>query len=157
MRSSLRSRCPYVLLGVVVCAATLLWVTRLLGEGAAGRASAKVETLLQRPVTLQVDNADLMGVIRAVGNAVPEMGQVVARRPKPVRVSFRVSKMPVEDVLRGAAGFAGCNLYVLPDRVVMAPDDQLLPQERSRVVRSHARTASSQPQRARERRQDAGR
>lgn len=146
-----RSRCVFAVAALCVAATVAGWLTAgAVVEDPAGEESAQPlvqlpdqETILTSRVTVAVTDGGILEVLHAVSSSTFYTGQVEVRRPKPVQVSFSVKDMPIEDVLRGAAGFFGCNLYVLPDRVLLAPESQLLPGERDRVIRSHAGAAGS--------------
>jgi hypothetical protein len=89
-----------------------------------------VDNVATTRISLSINNGTLMDIIPAIANAIsPKSVTIEVRHNMAFHVSLTVSNMPVEDVLRGLAGFAHCNLYILPDRFLICPKAQLKPSE----------------------------
>lgn len=85
-------------------------------------------------VSLSVGNGDWDDFIRAIGAATPKLLSIETRGGTPFRASLKVSNMPIEDVLRGLAGFSHCSLYLLPGRFLVAPERLLRPAEKAQLI-----------------------
>ncbi len=77
-----------------------------------------------------------MRLVAAVGTAVGKPLNVEVRFAALYKVSLKLTNMPVEDVLRAAAGFGHCNLYLLPNKFLITMPRMVRPEERKMLIAS---------------------
>ncbi len=85
-------------------------------------------------VSLSVENGDWDDFVKAIGGSTPKLLSIETRGGTPFRASLKVSNMPIEDVLRGLAGFSHCNLYLLPGKFLVTPERLLRPAEKAQLI-----------------------
>lgn len=75
-----------------------------------------------------------MQIVAAVGAAAGKPLNVEVRFAALYKVSLKVADMPLEDVLRAAAGFGHCDLYILPDKFLITRPSMLRPAEQKLIT-----------------------
>lgn len=97
-------------------------------------ATVSIPEVAATRIDLTVENGEWQDFLRAIGAATPKLLSVEMRGGMSFRASLKVTNMPIEDVLRGLAGFAHCNLYLLPGRFLVAPERLLRPAEKAQLI-----------------------
>ena len=88
---------------------------------------AKYEEVCKTPVDLELKDATLAEVIKAVQDTFPRQKIVVnVRDANSLRVSFLVKQRRVGDVLQAVASLCGCEFYIFEDGLLIARPVALL-------------------------------
>ncbi len=78
------------------------------------------------PIDLKVENATLEEVTNRIKTMLPSQAITIeVRSAKPVQMGFDLKSTRVGDVLDHVAALAGCRLFVLSDRLLIAPSSLL--------------------------------
>ncbi len=94
----------------------------------------KQESACKTLVDLKVEGANLEEVVRHVReNLFDQDMPVEVRGAAPAKDSFDVKQTRAGDVLQHMAGLAGCNLYLLPAGLLIAPSSRLTEAERKSI------------------------
>lgn len=87
------------------------------------------EELAKTPISLKMTEASLETVIAKIQEALPKMKNIEVRQAQPVRLSFDLKNAYAGQILHSAAGLAGCELHILPNRLLIAPLQELSKEE----------------------------
>jgi len=88
------------------------------------------ENLCLTPISLKVKDATVEEIVKQVQDALPTKTSIEVRHAGAARFTFDLQKTALGQVLEPAAQLAGCKLFVLSDRLLIAPVDQLTEKER---------------------------
>jgi hypothetical protein len=87
------------------------------------------EEITRTPVSLRVTDATMETLVEQIQRAVPSAKSIEVRKARPVRLSFDLQGVQVGHILQSAAGLAGCELHLLPGRLLVAPLSELSAEE----------------------------
>lgn len=93
-------------------------------------ALTSMEELGATPISIDIKNASLSDFIEAVGRATIKPQRIEVRQSEPLTFSLALKDVALAKVLNAAAMLAGCELYLLPDRFLIAPAHALRTEER---------------------------
>lgn len=82
---------------------------------------AENEALCATPVSLKVADATLEEIVDRAKAAAATKTNIEVRGPRQARFSFDLQSMPLGNLLDATAALAGCRLFVLRDRLLIAP------------------------------------
>ena len=86
-----------------------------------------IKRACETPLDLNAKNASLEQIVAGVRGRLPApVPTIEVRGALPVRLSFTLKNSTVGDALGAAAALAGAKLWVLPDRLLLAPKTALL-------------------------------
>ncbi len=95
-------------------------------------ARVQQEDFCKMQVHLKVENATLRKIAAELEILLPKEAQIEVRNANSAtQFTFDLAKGSVGEILQAAASLAQCKFYVLSDRLLIAPRDQLSPAERA--------------------------
>ncbi len=92
-----------------------------------------VQAFLNAPVSFIVKDASFMGALDAILSANGKMCPIECRRLKPMKLTFGAKAEKAGNVLDALAKAGGCNLYVLPDKLLLSSSEMLMQEERAKA------------------------
>ncbi|MBV9470255.1 MAG: hypothetical protein JOZ57_13545 [Abitibacteriaceae bacterium] len=98
------------------------------------------------PVRLKVTRASLPDLVARLKPQLPQHILLEVRHTSPARFTLNLQEATLRQVLQAVADLSDCNFYLLPDRLLLATEDQLTPEERAEAEQSAASARSSAPQ-----------
>jgi hypothetical protein len=87
------------------------------------------EELSKTIVPLKVKDATLEELVAEIQRVLPAAKIIEVRDASPVHLSFELKEALVGQVLQSAAALASCELYLLPDRLLISPQNKLTREE----------------------------
>jgi len=97
-----------------------------------------LEEVAQTKVSISVKDATVSDIVEAIGTATSKPKRIEVRSAQPISVTLSMLEMEVGKILKAAAALAGCEFYLLPDRFLIAPLEQLRAEERNYTQTSNA-------------------
>ena len=91
----------------------------------------KQEELCRTPISLKTENATTAEIGAQIKEVLKSQTTIEVRGAKAARFSLDLTEIPSGQILQSVANLAGCRLYLLSDRILIAPEKELTPTERA--------------------------